>query len=457
LREKRFHFDFNDIDSFEKFSTIPYNLITQGNKINWFFGTKLFALELKPTHIKNSLKKSSEQMQLLRDMEKFKKENKHWDKVNSEERTMLKKMSVNNFEEKLQFNSVRNVIKKEIWKLAMKEVKSLTDVFKAKCAKQVLFYYRFGSTKKRKKKNYLIQISDQTIIMLHDLENLPAKKIDDVYREGFRILRQYQIKEIFWREANQSNTSDYRRKVWDAIHATDAERKYNVTSGKLKSVRKAAGKIIKENLDKQTFKIFKKDCALLNLSAMGDYMEKYKMYHISDHIWKYFRTFGRRIIEGKISWEDKKDKVRSLRQNYTNKKRLLNKMERYSKWIRNKYREAEVKEKMIYNEDGTMQEITEENWNERFNQLANQAMDPYSRLDILKFVNFRFDWNRKSKVREDNKQFKSEHMPGKRNITSNFLSPHRAYLQAYSLDEFNFVFSHLRMGSTSNYNSKAIK
>jgi hypothetical protein len=38
---------------------------------------------------------------------------------------MLKKMSVNNFEERLQFNDVRNIIKKEIWKQAMSEVKQL--------------------------------------------------------------------------------------------------------------------------------------------------------------------------------------------------------------------------------------------------------------------------------------------------------------------------------------------
>jgi hypothetical protein len=132
-------------------------------------------------------------------------------------------------------------------------------------------------------------------------------------------------------------------------------------------------------------------------------------------------------------------------------------MENYSKWTRNKYRDATVKEKIICNEEGTLHEISEETWDDQFSNLANQAMVPYERPNILRFINFRFNWNGKSKVREDDKQFKGEHMPVKRNITSNFLNPDRAYLQAYSLDEFNFVFSHLRMGSTSNYNSKAIK
>jgi hypothetical protein len=220
-----------------------------------------------------------------------------------------------------------------------------------------------------------------------------------------------------------------------------------------------AGKIIKENLEKETFKIFKKDCRALNFFAMGDYMEKYKLYHISDHIWNYFKTFGNSITEGKITRSDKETIVRSFRQGYVNKKRLLNKMDNYNKWIRNKYRNAKVKEKMISNDDGTTQEITEENWNTRLDLLANRAMDKYVRPDMLRLINFRFNWNDKNMIREGimQEQFKSEHMPVKMNITENLiLKPHRVYSQACSLDEFNFVFDHLRMGSTSSYNKNAI-
>jgi hypothetical protein len=71
--------------------------------------------------------------------------------------------------------------------------------------------------------------------------------------------------------------------------------------------------------------------------------------------------------------------VRSFRQNFTNKKRLLNKMEHYSRWIRNKYRDASVKEKMICEDKGTLHEITEEVWNDTFNKLARLAMVPYER------------------------------------------------------------------------------
>jgi hypothetical protein len=136
---------------------------------------------------------------------------------------------------------------------------------------------------------------------LYELEYSKIRNKDDDFKEGFGILKQYQIKEIFWREANQSKTSEYRQKVWDAIHATEVERKYNVKSGKLKSIRKSAGKVIKNNFDKETFKVFKKDCKELKFFAMGDYMEQHKLYHISDEIWKYYKTFGRSITEGNVS------------------------------------------------------------------------------------------------------------------------------------------------------------
>jgi hypothetical protein len=48
----------------------------------------------------------------------------------------------------------------------------------------------------------MMQISDRILIMMPDLENLPNKEIEKEFKEGFRILKQYQIKEIFWSEAN---------------------------------------------------------------------------------------------------------------------------------------------------------------------------------------------------------------------------------------------------------------
>jgi hypothetical protein len=40
---------------------------------------------------------------------------------------------------------------------------------------------------------------------------------------------------------------------------------------------------------------------------------------------------------------------------------------------------------------------TEENWNFRLDQLANRAMVPEERNDIVRFIDFRFKWNERSK------------------------------------------------------------
>jgi hypothetical protein len=115
-------------------------------------------------------------------------------------------------------------------------------------------------------------------------------------------------------------------------------------------------------------------------------------------------------------------------------------MDKYSKWVRNKYREAVVKEKMMYDENGTLQELTEKKWDEEVSRLANRAMVPNEQESVFKLVNYRFNWEGNNEVREDDKKFKSEHMPVEKNITFNFKDPHRANSQACSVDEFNFAF-----------------
>jgi hypothetical protein len=219
------------INSFKEYSISIWKNIDIMNNLKWQYN--LVARELNQTHAIKCKLKSHEQIQLIQEMRNLGKSNKNWNKVMNNERAMLQKMLANDFKEKLQYGSVRNVIKKEIWKLAMKEVKELKNPMKAKDAKQILFYYRFGSTNKRKKKNYMNQIGDETLIELYEMEYSKIRNKEDDFEEGFRILKQYQIKEIFWRETNQSSTSEYRQKVWEAIHATDVERKYIVKSGNL--------------------------------------------------------------------------------------------------------------------------------------------------------------------------------------------------------------------------------
>jgi hypothetical protein len=51
--------------------------------------------------------------------------NKRWHKLNNNEVSILKNLVVNNFWEKLHFKDARNVVKKEIWKHAINDVKKI--------------------------------------------------------------------------------------------------------------------------------------------------------------------------------------------------------------------------------------------------------------------------------------------------------------------------------------------
>jgi hypothetical protein len=66
-------------------------------------------------------------------------------------------------------------------------------------------------------------------------------------------------------------------------------------------------------------------------------------------------------------------------------------MENNSKWIRSKDRDAVVKNEMEHMENGTLQVLTEEKWNNQVSRLAKLAMVPYNRNDLLKLVKFLFN------------------------------------------------------------------
>jgi hypothetical protein len=63
---------------------------------------------------------------ILKKLEDLSKANKLWYKLKEEEKGMLNKMSLNCYTEKLSYESVRKVVKKEIWKRTLNEIKLLT-------------------------------------------------------------------------------------------------------------------------------------------------------------------------------------------------------------------------------------------------------------------------------------------------------------------------------------------
>jgi hypothetical protein len=72
----------------------------------------------------------------------------------------------------IQFNEIRNVEKKIIWKLAIDEVEKNNPLGRA-VDRQILLYYRFGSSLYKKKTNYTLSMKTETIFNLFLSENFP--------------------------------------------------------------------------------------------------------------------------------------------------------------------------------------------------------------------------------------------------------------------------------------------
>jgi hypothetical protein len=97
----------------------------------------------------------------------------------------------------------------------LNEIKLLTHKEDAVNAKQLLFYFNFGSSHKKSNKNYLAQLKDKTLIDLYDYENTPMKPVKKEYAKGLPIAHKYQIKEIYWKQNSQSSTTNGRRRIFD--------------------------------------------------------------------------------------------------------------------------------------------------------------------------------------------------------------------------------------------------
>jgi hypothetical protein len=133
-------------------SLINLNLIHENihSKIIW--NNSLYAKEVKSFHMEKNIQKSYNQLEIIKKLEDLRKTNKLWYKLIEEEKNMLNKISLNCYMEKLSYESVRKVVKKEIWKRALNIIKLLTHKEDAVNAKQLLFYFRFGSSNKIKQK-----------------------------------------------------------------------------------------------------------------------------------------------------------------------------------------------------------------------------------------------------------------------------------------------------------------
>jgi NADH/NAD ratio-sensing transcriptional regulator Rex len=99
-------------------------------------------------------------------MKLMKRSNYKWNTLSNDETSILKDMSINNFSSQLPFNDMRNVVKIEIEKIPIKEVKNLKRFIQAKNAKQIIFCFPFCSTQQTKKKLF---VSDKQTSSNHAL------------------------------------------------------------------------------------------------------------------------------------------------------------------------------------------------------------------------------------------------------------------------------------------------
>jgi hypothetical protein len=85
-----------------------------------------------------------------------------FERFNEEEKDMILAIALGDFKIKLEKNDIRNAVKNEIFKTAMRDTTRQRRPWYSE-AKNILQYYRFGSSKKKKYRNYLMQLGDRLI------------------------------------------------------------------------------------------------------------------------------------------------------------------------------------------------------------------------------------------------------------------------------------------------------
>jgi hypothetical protein len=86
--------------------------------------------------------------------------------------------------------------------------------------------YGFGSAKKRKKRNYMMQLRDKTVCEIFEFKTRGFKAEQLKYSRGLQVLIKYQIKDLFWEGNNTSDTKINRNRVWSALDKMIEDIKY---------------------------------------------------------------------------------------------------------------------------------------------------------------------------------------------------------------------------------------
>jgi hypothetical protein len=118
----------------------------------------------------------------------FYKNDPMFENFNDEEQDLILAIALGDFKLKLEKNVIRNPVKQELWKAAMRETGN-SHAGDCMEAKNILQYDRFGSSKKKKRKNYLIQLGDDVINEIYRWETFGVDIKDWQEHRGIRIAK----------------------------------------------------------------------------------------------------------------------------------------------------------------------------------------------------------------------------------------------------------------------------
>jgi hypothetical protein len=197
------------INRYSNASLTNYNWINCKSKISFIKAAPI------PWISSNKWKKdSSKMLSSLIKLQTLRNKNKFWYKLNEEERAILEKMSMNLFKKQLSISSARRIVKKEIWKRALEDIREIKNKNEADKAKQFLFYLRFGSSSKNSNKKNLAQLNIRMIIDLFNYEYYPESfnkgscSNYETYERGLELLDNIKLKKSFGKiklKAKQKN------------------------------------------------------------------------------------------------------------------------------------------------------------------------------------------------------------------------------------------------------------
>jgi hypothetical protein len=191
------------------------------------------------------------------------------------------------------------------------------------------------------------------ILELSNYENCPESFIKggysnyDTYKRGLRITRQYQIKEIFWKERAQSRAKEFKTLLFDHIQKDKALLQYSINSHKILFKRNNLEARSRAVIKEEIFNEIKKHCITGQRDEIVTIFDINRpLYAFSEIIWQYELTF-RMLACKTLSSADKERLARIYKWYFINQARTRNKFKSITKKVSRKFKMKGLEEEDI--------------------------------------------------------------------------------------------------------------